>query len=75
MFTCDTGYEDHIQSVCSDLWVHAMRFHSISTPKFYSRSFESKCDELLNHHYKMKHSQVTVDNFERIYKFILQNYH
>ena len=32
MFTCDTGYEDHIQSVCSDLWVHAMRFHSISTP-------------------------------------------
>ena len=43
--------------------------------RFYSRSFESKCVELLNHHYKMKHLQVTVDNFEHFLSLTLKIIH
>ena len=53
-----------------------MTDHSMKAPKFYSRRFKTKCDQLLNDFYGIseRQIQITADNYKQVYTFILQNY-
>ncbi|MCH9717744.1 MAG: hypothetical protein K0U52_11770 [Gammaproteobacteria bacterium] len=59
----------------SDVWLTGMRYHSIKSPEFYSERFKNKCDQLLDDFYGIRNQlEITTDNFEKVYMFILQNY-
>lgn len=59
----------------SEVWIAGMRDYSVKTPKFYSKRFEEKCSQLLRDFYGISdQSQITTENYEQIYDFIIQNY-
>ena len=61
--------------VDSEIWITGMREYSVKSPEFYSKHFKSKCDQLLKDFYGITNQfQITTENFEQVYTFILQNY-
>ena len=61
--------------VDSEIWITGIREYSVKFPEFYSKHFKSKCDQLLKDFYGITNQfQITTENFEQVYTFILQNY-
>ena len=65
------GVDDHLQPVDASLWIYAMSEESISAPRFYFYSFEFRANQLLAQHLKMKRCDITAENCESVYKFLI----
>ena len=75
IYNHSSGYENQLLDADKDVWITGMSQHSVKSPAFYSRNFKSKCDQLLKDFYGITNQlQITTENFEQVYSFILQNY-
>ena len=62
-----------LHSVDESLWVYAMSEENMKTPRFYPYTFEFKADRILSRHLKMKRNDITAENCESVYKFLINN--
>lgn len=63
-----------LQSINSDLWLHAMMNESCACPRFYSTTFERVTSELLQHVRGITRESITIDNCKDVYTELSQLY-
>ena len=57
-----SGYEDQLIDADSEIWITGMSEHSVKSPRFYSKHFNSKCDQLLKDFYGITNQfQITTE--------------
>lgn len=65
------GGSDHIQPVSTSLWTLGMQNESCSVPQFYPLTYKVRANRLLKEELNMKHEQITIDNVENVYNFLV----